>query len=238
MELEKAKTFFNATLLPQFGLFSSFLNALIETDGVFSGSIVLQAVLEEVYPESDIDIFFPSTTHKAFMHGVLIAHNYSRIHTSNVQYSALNAHIIVSYKHNSIGKQVQLIFYDGGVTLHADIAATSFIYNSRDEQFDLQEHSIELLRKHITYMLPNVNCTEERFNKYKERGFIILKDKPVVLDCCCTADTGISSSTPSRGRGGTSIAPLLRNEYEYVHDAHEYVHDAHEIVHNGRYFTL
>jgi hypothetical protein len=215
MELEKARTFFNATLLPQFGLFSSFLNALAETDGVFGGSIVLQAVLQEVYPNSDIDIFFSSTDYKAFMHGVLIAHNYSRIHTSNVQYSALNAHIIVSYKHNSIGKQVQLIFYDGGLALNADIAAASFIYNSRDEQFDLHGHPIELLRKHITYMFPNVNYSAERFNKYKERGFIILKDKPVVLDCC------------------KSMAPLLHNEYEHVQEA-----DMATFSHSGRYFNL
>ncbi len=212
MELEKAKTFLIAALLPQFGLFSSFLNALSETDGVFGGSIVLQAVLEEMYPDSDIDLFFPSTKYKEYMHGVLIAHNYSRVHTSNVQYSALNAHIIVSYKQNNFDKKVQLIFYDGAISLNADIAAAGFTYNSRDEQFDLQGHSLELLRKHITYMLPNVNCSQERFKKYKERGFIILKDKPMVLECC------------------KSAAPLLHNEYE----------QSQEIVasHHGRYFNL
>jgi hypothetical protein len=212
MELEKAKTFFNATLLSQFGLFASFLNALAETDGVFGGSIILQAVLEEVYIDSDIDIFFPSTDYKSFMHGVLIAHNYSRIHTSNGEYSALNSHIVVSYKQNNFGKKVQLIFYDGVLALHADIAAASFIYNSRDEQFDLHGHSIELLRKRITYMFPNVNCSVERFNKYKERGFIILKDKPIVLDCCKLA------------------APLLHNEYEYTQEV--------VMSHHGRYFNL
>lgn len=212
MELEKAKTFLMTVLLPQFGLFSTFLNALAETDGIFGGSIVLQAVLEEVYIDSDIDIYFPSTNYKAYMHGVLIAHNFSRVHTSNVQYSALNAHIIVSYKHNKLGRQVQLIFYDSIIPIHADIAAAGLTYNSRDEQFDLHEHSLELLRKHITYILPNVSCNQARFKKYKERGFIILQDKPIVLDCCNVA------------------APLLHNEYEQPQ----------EIVmsHHGRYFNL
>lgn len=203
MQIESATKFLKAVIFPRFGLSSSFLIALSETNAVIGGSTVLQAILEKIYVDSDLDIYFSSATHMDFMHGVLIGNNYERSHTPNVEYPALDCHTIYTYT-NGITK-IQLIYYKEHVGLCPDIAATGLLYKPSENLYDLMGHSLELLKKHITYMCINATSSPGRFRKYKERGWIILQDKPLILDCC-------------------ESAPLLRNEYEFVHE--------------GRYFTL
>lgn len=214
MKIPDATQFLKAVIFPRFGLSASFLTAISEAGAVIGGSTVLQAILGCIYADSDMDIYFSSPAYKDFMHGFLIAHNYERSHTPNVEYPALDCHSIYTYTHVTLNTKIQLIYYKDYIGICPDIAATGLLYKPLENTYDLNGHSLELLKKHITYMCINATFSSGRFRKYRERGWIILQDKPVILDCC-------------------ESAPLLRNEYEFVQEA-----DLSTFCHSGRYFNL
>lgn len=205
MKIPEATKFLKTAIFSRFGLSKPVLNAICDAGGIIGGSTVLQAILGVIYADSDMDIYFTSPPGKNFMHLFLTADNYELSHTPNVEYPALNCHTIHTYINHKLQTKIQLLYYKDHIGICPDIAATSLLYNPLEDTYDLNGHSLELLKKHITYMCINATSSPGRLRKYKERGWIILQDKPVILECC-------------------SVAPLLRNEYEFVHE--------------GRYFTM
>ena len=201
--------FFNYEILPKFGLRSAtFTEVAARASATIRGSAALQTAICEFWHDADIDIYCPTEEGIALFEGFLIACNYKLRATPATHYNSPAIRTIRTYVYPEIHACIQLIYYNVRLGVEADIAATGFIYDPLTGQLDTRGHSEELLRNRITYILPGMKVSEERVSKYKERGFVILKEKPAILECCKGA------------------APLMRTEDDYM------------VTHNGRYFSL
>lgn len=177
--------FFNYEILPKFGLRSAtFTEATARASATVRGSAALQAAICEFWYDADIDIYSPTEEGIALLEGFLIAHNYSLQATPATEYNQAAIRTIRTYIYPEIRARIQLILYNVRQDLRPDIAAAGFIYDPLTGQLDMRGHSVELLKNRITYAVDGQAVSEERARKYRERGFVILNEKPAILECC------------------------------------------------------
>ena len=177
--------FFNYEILPKFGLRSAtFTEVAGRASATIRGSVALQSAICEFWYDADIDIYIPTEEGVALLEGYLIACDYRLEATPASHYNSPAIRTIRTYVYPEIHAKIQLIQYNVCKPINADIAAAGFIYDPLTGQLDMRGHSEELLANRITYMLPCEGVNEERVRKYKDRGFVILKEKPAILDCC------------------------------------------------------
>lgn len=178
----KPLDYFNYEMLPSYGLSATtFTEVLLKAGARIRGSAPLQAFLNVFWHDADIDIFVPSKEGLALLEGYLIACNYNCVPTANDSYSGLhNVLAIRTYKYLTIRATVQIILYDTATPLIGDFAATNL--EIVDGQLEMHGADGELLRKRITYMMDGVRTTTERIEQYSQRGFTIMKSKPVILE--------------------------------------------------------
>ena len=201
--------FFYYQILPRFGLRSAtFAEVAARASATIRGSAALQAAICEFWHDADIDIYCPTEEGIALLEGYLIASDYRLEATPATHYNSSAIRTIRTYVYPEIHSRIQLILYNICKPIRADIAAAGFILDPVTGQLDMCGHSAELLTKRITYLLPDQVACEERVRKYKERGFVILKEKPAILECC------------------KGVAPLLRDE------------KIEPVIHSSRYFSL
>jgi hypothetical protein len=178
----KPLDYFNYEILPSYGLSATtFAEVLQKGKARIRGSAPLQALLNVFWHDADIDIFVPSKEGLALLEGYLIACNYSCTPTANDSYSGLqNVLAIRTYKYPTIRATVQIILYDVATPLIGDFAAANL--EIVDGQLEMHGADRELLQKRITYMMDGARTTKERIEKYSQRGFTVMKSKPVILE--------------------------------------------------------
>lgn len=178
----KPLDYFNYEMIPSYGLSATtFAEVLQKGKARIRGSAPLQALLNVFWHDADIDIFVPSKEGLALLEGYLIACNYNCAPTPNDSYSGLqNVLTIRTYKYETIRATIQLILYDAAIPLIGDFAAASL--EIVDGQLEMHGVDEELLRKRITYMMDGSRTTKGRIEKYSQRGFTIMKSKPVILE--------------------------------------------------------
>lgn len=182
---ETPANFFNYQILPRFGLRSAtFTEVAARASATIRGSAALQVAICEFWHDADIDIYIPTEEGIALFEGFLIACDYHLEATPATHYNSPAIRTIRTYVYPEIHARIQLILYNICQPVNADIAAAGFIYDPLTGQLDMRGHPEELLANRITYVLPDQAASEERVRKYKERGFVILKEKPTILDCC------------------------------------------------------